>query len=205
MRKLPRGFNKLEKQRIKETLQQEGRVLFSRFGLKKTSIMELAKASGISPGSFYSFYHSKEELFFEIVEQEEESIKKEFMSVDLSQAEDTKQTMKDLLLQTFQTIENNALLKNLLFDSNYESMVSKLPPEKLDSHFKKDAASVDLILTKWKQSGVIRPIDSDTLAGLLRALFTMSLHKKEIGEDVYPETIAMLIEFMVDGLVVKED
>jgi len=33
----------------------------------------------------------------------------------------------------------------------------------------------------------------------------MSLHKKEIGEGVYPQTLKLLVDFIVEGLVSKEE
>jgi len=198
---MPRGFTEQEKERIHQILLKEGKILFGRFGLKKTSIIELAKAAGIAPGSFYAFFPSKEELFFEIIEKEEEVIKQEFMKFDISKAQDPKQAMKQLLLKTFTKIEENTLLSQLLLENNHDTLLRKLPREKLEAHFKKDSSMVELIAAKWEETGMIREIDSDVLAGLFRALFTMSLHKKEIGEGVYPQTLALFVDFIVDGLV----
>ena len=202
---MARGFNEQEKQKIHQTLMEEGKVLFSRFGLKKTSINELAKAAGIAPGSFYTFFNSKEELFFEIIEREEETIKNEFMNFDLNMAQHPKQAMKKLLLQTFIMIEENALFSQLLFEKNFDALLRRLPKEKLEAHFKKDSDTVALVASKWKKMGIVREIEEDVLAGLFRALFTMSLHKKEIGEGVYPKALKLLVDFIVEGLVSKEE
>lgn len=201
---MPRGFNEQEKQKINQTLMEEGKILFSQFGLKKTSINELAKAAGIAPGSFYTFFNSKEELYFEIIEKEEESIKSTFINFDFSKFQDPKQAMKGLLLQTFSMIEENALFSQLLFENNHDTLLRKLPKEKLEAHFNKDSDTVALVTSKWKQAGILREIDDAVMAGLLRALFTMSLHKQEIGESVYPQTFELLVGFIVDGLIIKE-
>ncbi|MFB6468114.1 TetR/AcrR family transcriptional regulator [Cytobacillus sp. Hz8] len=201
---MPRGFNEQEKARIKQILLEEGKILFSRFGLKKTSINELAKAASIAPGSFYTFYQSKEELFFEIMEKEEEIIKSQFLDFDMTKEHDPKQAMKDLLLQAFANLERNTLFSQLFLENNYEAILRKLPQEKLESHFKLDSNAADLIVNKWKEKGLIREIDSEVLAGLFRALFTISLHKEEIGEEVYPQTLELLVHFIVEGLANNE-
>ncbi|KGP72884.1 TetR/AcrR family transcriptional regulator [Pontibacillus yanchengensis] len=201
---MPRGFTEKEKEKITETLMSEGKRLFSQYGLKKTSVNELAKAAGIAPGSFYTFYQSKEALYFDIIEQEEEAIKNSFIQYEIPKEENTKQAIKDLLMQTFAMIEENALFSQLYLEQNHEALLRKLPDEKLQAHFDNDSETLALITSKWKEEGFLRNIDDDVLAGLFRGVFSMSLHKKEIGEKVYPQTLELLVELIVDGLVVEE-
>ncbi|WP_099156921.1 TetR/AcrR family transcriptional regulator [Virgibacillus ndiopensis] len=201
---MPRGFTEQEKEKIKEKLMVEAKYLFSQFGLKKTSIQELTKSVGIAPGSFYTFFNSKEELYFEIIEQEEESIKREFMNFDITSAQDPKQAIKNLLLHALTMIEENVLINQLLFDNNYDILLRKLPKEKLEAHLENDSDTLAQITSKWKDLGILRKVDEDVLAGLFRALFTMSLHKNEIGENVYPQTLELLVDLIVDGLFRKE-
>ena len=68
---MPKTFTGKEKEIIRKTLITKGRELFSKYGLKKTSITELTNSAGIAQGTFYNFFESKEELYFEILEQEE--------------------------------------------------------------------------------------------------------------------------------------
>lgn len=201
---MPRGFNEQEKQKIKQSLMDEGRRLFSQFGLKKTSVNELAKAVGIAPGSFYTFFISKEELYFEIIEQEEERIKNEFINYEIDKGKDIKQSIKNLLLQAFDTIEESPLISQLYFENNHQALLRKLPQEKLEEHFNKDHDTLTIVTSKWKAEGFLQNIDDDVMAGLFRALFMMSLHKREIGEHVYPQTLKLLLDLIVDGLVTEE-
>ncbi|RPJ03614.1 MAG: TetR/AcrR family transcriptional regulator, partial [Spirochaetaceae bacterium] len=61
---MPKGFTEREKELIRKKLYTEGTRLFGQYGVQKTTVDEIAKAAGISKGSFYGFYDSKEELFF---------------------------------------------------------------------------------------------------------------------------------------------
>lgn len=60
-------FSSQEKQTITERLLHVAEKLFCEYGLKKVTIEEIAKASLIAKGSFYTFYPSKEELYFELL------------------------------------------------------------------------------------------------------------------------------------------
>lgn len=201
---MPRGFNAKEKEKINRALMKEGKLLFTQYGLKKTSVNELAKAADIAPSSFYNFYKSKEELYFEIIEQEEEVIKSEFINYEIPKGKDTKQAIKDLLLQIFTMIDNNPLINQLYLENNHNLLLRKLPEQKLEAHFKKDSDTLSLVTSKWKEQGILRDINDDVLAGLFRSVFFMSLHKKEIGESVYRQTIDLLLDFIVDGVFIEE-
>ena len=200
---MPRGFNEREKQSIYETLIDEGKRLFSRFGLKKTSVGELAKAAGIAPGSFYTFFESKEALFFEIMEKEEDKIRSQFIQLDLTREADIKKSMKRFLFQMLSMVEENELFRQLLLDKNYDALLRKLPPQKLEEHLHRDSDSIGVILSKWKEIGIAKGIEEDALAGLFRALFTICLHKQEVGEEIYPKTMELLMDLIVEGLIKK--
>jgi AcrR family transcriptional regulator len=65
---MPKAFTENERNLINRRLMDEGMRMFSTFGLKKTSVEELANAAGISKAAFYLFFDSKEALFMDVVE-----------------------------------------------------------------------------------------------------------------------------------------
>jgi AcrR family transcriptional regulator len=78
---MPKAFTEQERQGVIERLLAEGYRLFSTYGIKKTSVEELASAAGISKGAFYLFYESKEALFMDVMEQTEQAYRQEIMAV----------------------------------------------------------------------------------------------------------------------------
>lgn len=65
-------FTEQEKEQVRQSLLIKGRELFIQYGLAKTSIDDVILACGIGKGTFYKFFASKEELYFEILKNEEE-------------------------------------------------------------------------------------------------------------------------------------
>ena len=65
---MPRAFTKQEQAVINERLLESGAKLFGRYGLRKTTVEEITRDAGISKGSFYRFFESKELLCFTILE-----------------------------------------------------------------------------------------------------------------------------------------
>ena len=202
---MPKGFTEYEKEIINAALLREGKTLFSTFGLKKTSIHDLTRAVGIAQGSFYNFYQSKEELYFEILELEEKKIKQQFQYQEIKSGADPKTSIKNLLIQTLELIEKSPFFRQLYVDNSMEAIVRKLPKHRLEEHFKKDSNVLLPIIQKWQQEGIILNKNPEVISGLLRSLFVLTLHKKEIGESVYTETMELLIELIVDGIVIQEE
>lgn len=197
---MSRGFSDVEKQAIHALLIEKGKMLFSKFGFKKTSILDITKAVGIAQGTFYKFFKSKEELYFVILELEEKGIREQLLNVDISKDNSPKKTIKDLLHHMIHIVETNPLIRQLYFGSHMNDMLEKLPPKLVRNHFKNDLTSFQTLVEKWKAEGVTIEEDPEVIAGIIRALFVLTLHQKEVGETVYQKTMERLIALIVDGL-----
>ena len=66
---MPKGFTYEEKEIITERLMKECKLNWQKYGYKKTSIDTLCQDIGISKGSFYSFFESKEALFYQVIKE----------------------------------------------------------------------------------------------------------------------------------------
>ncbi|WP_088049297.1 TetR/AcrR family transcriptional regulator [Virgibacillus dakarensis] len=201
---MSRGFNEYEKQFITNSLIEQGKILFSKFGFQKTSILEITKNVGIAPGTFYKFFNSKEDLYFVILEMEEEKIKEQCANVNIFKENQPKKAIKSILQQMINTIETNPLIRELYFGSNMEALLKKLSPELLEKHFKNDSNSLLSLIEKWNIEGITLEENPEVIAGVLRSLFVLTLHQKEIGAAVYRETIELFIDLIVDGIIQEE-
>ncbi len=201
---MARGFNSKEKQAIRLSLIEQGRELFNKFGFKKTSILDITKNVGIAQGTFYKFFHSKEELYFVILEMEEQKLREQFTAVDIFTEKDPKQAMKNILRQMIETIEENALIRELFIGNTMVHIVKNISSELLDEHYQNDSFAIEPLLEKLKQAGFIVEKEPEIVASILRSFFLLTLHKKEIGKDVFDETMDVFIDLIIDGLVKEE-
>src|SRR5699024_11776025 len=123
---MSRGFNDYEKQVITDSLLEQGKILFSKFGFRKTSIHEITKNVGIAQGTFYKFFNSKEELYFVILEMEEEKIKEELATIDIFKGNQPKKAIKIIHRKMVNTVEQNTILCEVYVGRNFETMLNKL-------------------------------------------------------------------------------
>ncbi|KGX84202.1 TetR/AcrR family transcriptional regulator [Pontibacillus litoralis] len=201
---MSRGFSEQERQVITNSLIEQGRILFSKLGFQKTSILEITKNVGIAQGTFYKFFHSKEELYFVILEMEEQKIREQFLNIEVCREDHPKKTIKTILKEMIHTIETNPLIRELYIGSNMEKILKRLSPELLEKHFMKDSNALLTLVEKWRFLGIHVKEDPTVIAGLLRSLFVLTLHEKEIGTPVYKETMNLFVDLIVDGLIKEE-
>lgn len=75
---MPVIFDDEARERVRVSLLENGLQMIKRYGMKKASIEELAKLSGIAKGTFYNFFPSKEVFVAEIILYKRSQVKKEF-------------------------------------------------------------------------------------------------------------------------------
>ena len=200
---MPKGFSEKEKQEIMQALMEKGKLLFEMYGLKKTSVEDITRAVGIDQGSFYRFYGSQEEFYFTIIESEEDHLREQLIKGIEERPENPKDAIKMLLLRSFELIEKSPIIKRLYAENEMETLVRKLPEKTIKAHLNKDATVIEPILQKWQDTGILHGQNPEKLMGVFRALFLMTLHKKEIGESVFDESLLFLIEATAEKLVGK--
>ena len=201
---MPRSFSEEEKERIKNLLYEKGRELFSIYGLKKTGVAELAAAAGIAQGSFYIFFDSKEELYFRVMEIEEERIQAKFKAKLLDGKKMNRQKFKEFLQEALQVFQENPLIRQLWTDRELETLLKRLPRKMLDRHTSRDTDTLVPLIKHWQSEGSMVKESPEVLVGVIRALFFIPLHQDEIGAEIYPRVADLYIEMIARGLVREE-
>ena len=196
---MSRAFNEEEKEAIRKKLITEGRVLFERYGLKKTNVAEIADAAGIAKGSFYNFYNSKEELFIDVLDGFEGEMQQELIAQITGMNLSRKEMLKELLGFLFEKQYENPLMEIMMNEKRMQEIMTKIPEDKLARFLDRDERMVrqlnDIFGEGFKQH---RP---EVLSGLFRNLFIMSFNKRLIGEDVFDEVAKLMIDLIADGLI----
>lgn len=188
-----------ERESIKEDIINKGKELFTIYGLKKTSIDDIVKSCVIAKGTFYSFFKSKEELYFEILEREE-SFREELILKMLQSNKSPKESFKEFLKECLIYVENNEFLKSLNERKELDLLLRKLPKEKIEEHFYKDKTSGLAFIEKWQKEGILIEENPEVIIGILRSLFILVYSKEEIGEHIYSPVIDRLIDIIAEGI-----
>ncbi|WP_312113309.1 TetR/AcrR family transcriptional regulator [Brevibacillus reuszeri] len=187
-----------QRQKTQNDLLHKGRELFIQYGFFKTSIDDIVQACGIAKGSFYTYYSSKEELYYAVL-RKEEAIKKEIIEEIMRETLPLKELLIRFFEKSWQAIEGNPFLRSVYQRGEFERIVARLPQELLDEHAREDLEdSVEFV--NWLQAQGITETDPEVLIGLFRTVILIPLHRAEIGEEIFPKMMAKMIACLAEGL-----
>lgn len=190
---MPRAFTEHEKELIGKRLLEQGYKLFSAYGLKKTSIEELAEAAGISKGAFYLFYESKEALFMDVVELAEERFRQEILAaVDLP-GPSPRARLFAVLNKAFTLLKTMPILQSLT-SSDYDLLFRRVPAERFQEHLASDRVFIEELITRCQGAGIPIQARAEEISGLLYALVLTILHEEDFGPNAFAGTLDLLLE-----------
>ena len=95
-------------------------------GYRKTSIKNLCDSAGISIGTFYTLYPTKEDLFLETIERIQRRLTEKVLTINRSSQ--TKEGFAQSMKELFREYDSKPFLYNVN-TPDFQSFVTKLPEE----------------------------------------------------------------------------
>lgn len=192
---MPRAFTENEKQRIRAMLMEQGERQFSSFGLKKTSVEELAQASGISKAAFYLFFESKEALFMDVVEQAEQRFRTQVLAA-VDQPGPTPRARLAAVLRTAFSLWRTIPLLHFFTSSDYEQIARRIPPEKIQEHLNSDRVFLQDLNARLQAASIPVKVSLEEIGALMYVLFFAVLHENDLGPGMLAHANETLIELV---------
>ena len=182
------AFTEEQNETIRRDLIREARCCGVTVGMRKTSVEQLTEAVGISKGSFYKFFDSKELLFFAVLEDiHTECFAAAQKSLQENAAIDpTSRTAAAILAACRWLSETKALV---FIENDAEFLLHRLPEEVKTAHYHDDETHIRQLLEKYD----LMPRRGASLAAAtVRGLILTVSHKEQIGE-LYPQVLETLV------------
>lgn len=194
------AFSESEKELIRIKLNSAAQECLGKFGVKKTTVDQLAQMAGISKGAFYIFYPSKESLFFKVFEEYQNSIIEEIFN-ELNELENVgSEEFSDLIYEIYKKVRHSFIM-NIIENQELEYLMRKIPEKDMLDHHSFDDMFIKKLLLYLK---VKKDVEIGTVSASLRAIFMTMLHVKEIGEKDFDKALKLLISGLVQQLI-EED
>lgn len=198
------NFTEAEKSHIRGQLMEAGRELFARQGLKKTSIEDLTRPVGIAKSSFYGFFGSKEELYMELLMEERGRLRGEISASSL--AGGGRDAVEHFLRAVVREFETNPLTRRLAtHPEEWQAVTRRVSPEVMKANVEDSTDAVGYFIREGQEAGVVSDGDPEILAGVIRSVVALSLHRDDIGREIYPEVMEKMIGLVSDGLTRKDE
>lgn len=182
------AFSDFETEQIYKALLAETRRCAVRLGMRKTSVDQLTQAVGISKGSFYKFFDSKELLFFAVLED----IHTELYDVaDGVLRENTglppaERAAKAILAVCKRMADTGVMT---FIENDVASLLQRLPENVKAEHYHDDETHIRDLL----EANALCPKGGAALAtAAVRGLILTISHKEQIGS-LYPQMLDLLV------------
>jgi AcrR family transcriptional regulator len=199
---MPKAFTQSQKDQVRHNLLQKGREYFIKYGLKKTSVDDLARAAGIAKGSFYRFFESKEALFLAVHEASEEKLRNDMMR-RLEEITAPDEKLRVFLKTSFVILEEDPLMLAVFGRGDLENLSGFISSKQYEEHYRQNITFMEELIRRWQEQGIIRPLDAEVASNMIASVFFIFLQKDTLGAAMYALVTDMLIESMVNYLSVK--
>jgi AcrR family transcriptional regulator len=196
-------FTESEKEQIRQCLLTKGKELFIQYGFSKTSIDDIVQACGIGKGSFYKFFSSKEELFYVIVNGQEE-IRNRLIVEHLQENLPPREMISSFFHLAFRLADENPLLQQWFQDGENERIIRKLPGRLIENSTQDNVKSGIFFIQSLIDRGVLKENDPEVIAGVFGAILMLRSFKERLGPDLFPKIMEVIIDCIAEGLTEPE-
>ena len=194
------AFTTEEKEVIRKKLHKVAKECLQRYGVKKTTVDQMAAMVDISKGSFYNFYSSKEMLFFTVLEEYQIDVMNRLTEqLDMETKIDTNRLVE--LLYDFYQDFRYSFMYTIFKNHEMELLIRKLPKEAITNHHLIDDRMVKKIVSRIN---IKENVSVEIVSALFRTIAMTILHIEEIGEEQFDTTLKLVIQGVVEQIT-KED
>jgi AcrR family transcriptional regulator len=191
---MPKGFSENEKKMIRERLLEQGGRLFAAYGLKKTTVDEVAAAAGISKGAFYLFWPSKEALFMDVVELAEVDFRGQVLAEIARPGDGSQRARLAAALRKAFTLWRTVPLLRVFTSTDFELIAGRVGPEQVEEHMRSDGNFFLELIETCRANDIPVTAAPEKIGGLLYALFFTSLHE----DDLKPAGLGGALEILIE-------
>ena len=187
---MPQIFDKIGREKVREQLLETGFQLIKQYGLRKTSVADIAKKAGIATGTFYNFFSSKEEFVYQLVLYKRSFVKNSFQEITADGKAD-KEAFRQFLRKIY-------LADNDVFEYLSESEVEMLKARWPEEYWKNQGN--DSVTSQWLLSnleGVSPDCDWKVFTNLNKSISLIRHSRQRLHQDVYEETLDVLIDAII--------
>ena len=194
------AFTAEEKEVIRKKLHKVAKECLQRYGVKKTTVDQMAAMVDISKGSFYNFYSSKEMLFFTVLEEYQIDVMDRLTEQLGMEAKIDTNRLVQLLYDFYQDFRYS-FMYTIFKNHEMELLLRKLPKEAITNHHLIDDRMVKKIVSRIN---IKENVSVEIVSALFRTIAMTILHIEEIGEEQFDIALKFVIQGIVEQIT-KED
>ena len=190
---MPRAFNEREREQIKQKLLTAGRASINRAGVRQLAIDDVVREAGISKGSFYSFFPSREDFILSVLESWEAEYRGELVRGVAEGGGSFRQRLERFFLGALEIFEREPGLARLGI-KEIRAITDRLPPERIAAHQAADNRMMEEAFRRWADGGLLPADVLEAFWGLVPALFSIAVHREDFPRGTYRPAVKLIAE-----------
>ena len=190
---MPKAFTEQERDKIRAKLVAAGKRVINQAGIRLLVVDDIAREAGISKGSFYSFYPSREDFILSVFESWETEYRGALIREVAQGGGTARERIERFFLGAFEILQREPGLARL-GTKEIQTILERLPPERLEAHQATDNRVLEETFGKWVSEGLLDAGISSALRGLVPALFSIAMHREDFPPGSYQPTVKLIAE-----------
>src|SRR5271157_4851697 len=187
---MPKAFTEPDRSRIQAKLIAAGKRILNGAGIRLLVVDDIAREAGISKGSFYSFYPSREEFILSVFESWETEYRGALIREVTNGTGTPRERIERFFLGAFEILERQPGLAKLGM-KDIQAIIERLPPERIAAHQAEDNRVLEETFGKWMSEGLLDAGAATALKGLVPALFSIAMHREDFPHGSYQPTVKL--------------
>jgi AcrR family transcriptional regulator len=197
-----RGFSDEERNEIREGLVEAGRELFVKWGPEKTNVADVTDEVGIAKSTFYRFFDSKSELYFEVFMRERDDFLDALLT-ELEDVDDAETGLRTFFEVYFSWMERSPPIQRIVLENDHEAIYRDVSDERIAEEMEVALETFAPLLEEWQRDGEMRAVDPHLFFGLMKSVGLLALYEEdfsEFEEGWYVEIRELLLDVVAKGL-----
>jgi AcrR family transcriptional regulator len=190
---MPKAFSEVERSRIKAKLITAGKRIINQAGMRLLVVDDVAREAGISKGSFYSFYPSREDFIMSVFESWEAEYRGALIREVVEGKGTARERIERFFLGAFEILEREPGLAHMGI-REIQTITERLPPERLEAHQAVDNKVLAETFGRWVSDGLLAPDIIEAFRGLVPALFSIALHRLDFPPGTFQPAVKLIAE-----------
>ena len=196
---MPRAFSEAEQTQIRSRLLEAGKRQIAAFGMRRLVIDEVTREAGISKGSFYGFFPSREDFILSVFEAWETDFRATLFKGMEESGESPQRRLENFILGAFAVFQREPGLLRIR-PRDIEELALRLPPERLARHQAADKKALEEAFASWGAAGLVSPEGEEALPALIPLVFTLALHREDFPAGTFEPMLRLLASSLASGL-----
>jgi AcrR family transcriptional regulator len=193
---MPRALTEKEKCIQCDILLEKGKEIVFRYGIKKTSIDEIAKAAGMAKGTFYHHFESKEDYIYKLLWKIHQHFFSQAEQV-LRDKENLRENIRTFLINLFYMPELVFLIKN--HDELHALLEANPSKDSTDIYQKEIEMYKHLIISAGIDTQKVKPGVVSNYVHTLFLMMNSDLMKKDALDETFNYMIDCLVKYIFGG------